>query len=347
MSNEENPVPAFDPNGPGIKGNLFGLPYSPENASLVIVPVPWDVTVSYHGGTARAPEAVLQASSQIDLCLKNIPSVWKTNMAMMPVPRRLQAESHGLREFALPIITKTAAGETVDPDNAILNKVNRACENLIIYVKSITSQLLRAGKLVGILGGDHSTPLGYMRALSEKYERFGILQIDAHADLRRTYQGFTYSHACIMHHALKIPAVTKLVQVGIRDYCEEELSTINKNPGRIKTFFDEDLKEQLYNGTTWNMICSDIIEQLPAKVYMSFDIDGLDPTLCPHTGTPVAGGIGFEQMVFLLKKIVASGRTIIGFDLCEVAPGPHGDWDANVGARILFQLANYMVLSNQ
>lgn len=211
-------------------------------------------------------------------------------------------------------------------------------------MKSTTKQLLKEGKAVAVLGGDHSTPLGFIQALCEQVDRFGILQIDAHADLRRAYEGFTYSHASIMYNALKMPGVSRLVQLGVRDFCEEEKNNIQRGVGRIVPFYDEDIKAALFEGKSWDKLCAEIIKQLPANVYISFDVDGLDPKLCPNTGTPVAGGFEYQQMVYLLKKIVLSGRRIIGFDLCEVAPGKD-DWDANVGARILFQLCHWTAVS--
>jgi agmatinase len=200
-------------------------------------------------------------------------------------------------------------------------------------------------KIVALLGGDHSTPLGLMQALAEKHSSFGILHIDAHADLREAYEGFEYSHASIMFNAIKIPQITHLVQVGIRDYCEAELRLI-KSDNRISAFFDRDIKHRQFEGTTWASICDQIIDVLPKKVYLSFDIDGLDPKLCPNTGTPVPGGLELEQSIYLVEKLVYSGRTIIGFDLNEVAPGKD-EWDANVGARLLYRLANMCLVSNQ
>jgi len=223
-------------------------------------------------------------------------------------------------------------------------KINEACENLNVYVRNTAAKLLNEGKMIGLLGGDHSTPLGLLRALSERYDRFGILQIDAHADLRRAYEGFTYSHASIMFNALKLPSVQRLIQVGVRDYCEEEVVAMNRGMGRIVNFFDDDIKAQLYGGKTWSDICKDIIKVLPDNIYISFDIDGLDPKLCPGTGTPVPGGFELQQVTYLLKQIALSGKRIIGFDLSEVAPGST-DWDANVGARALYQLCNWMAVS--
>lgn len=343
MASEES-ISNFDPNGPGIPGNLFGLPFSPETSAIVVVPLPWEVTVSYHTGTARGPEAVLNASTQVDTFMKDIPGAWKLGIAMLQVPNDLLEENNSLRELAAQHIAKAERGEPSQPQDPMILKINEACENLNIYVKSTTQKYLKEGKMVGLLGGDHSTPLGFLRALSEQHNRFGILQIDAHADLRKAYEGFTYSHASVMYNALKLPAVGRLVQVGIRDICEEEVNVINRSMGRVVTFFDEELKDKKFSGASWSSLCDTIIQHLPQQVYISFDIDGLDPKLCPNTGTPVAGGLEFQEVVFLIKKVVDAGKTIIGFDLSEVAAGP-SDWDANVGARLLFQLCNWMAVS--
>ncbi|MFW6290017.1 MAG: arginase family protein, partial [Mariniphaga sp.] len=188
-----------------------------------------------------------------------------------------------------------------------------------------------------VVGGDHSVPLGLMRALGEKYKNFGILQIDAHLDLRDSYEGFSWSHASIFFNALKDTSVARLVQVGARDYCEEEVEFLEKEGHRIAVFYDQQLKEGRFGGKNWNVQCGEIIEKLPQDVYISFDIDGLDPKLCPHTGTPVPGGFDFHEVAFLFKKLIESGRRIIGFDVCETA-GHH--WDSNVGARIIYKLCN-------
>lgn len=343
---KEEIIQSFDPNAPGSANNLFGLPFPVENSEVVIVPVPWEVTVSYNTGTAKGPEAVLEASAQVDLYVRDIHDAWKLGIALQPIPQNIADESNQLRELSSQYIASLEEGADVNPADPVLLKINQASENLNIYVKSTTQRFLKEGKLVGLLGGDHSTPLGFIRALSERYDRFGILQIDAHADLRKAYEGFTYSHASIMYNALKIPAVNRLVQVGIRDFCEEEMNVIQRSMGRVVTFFDEDIKAAQYSGKTWDSICDQIIQQLPDLVYISFDIDGLDPKLCPNTGTPVAGGFEFHQIAYLIKKVVKANKKIIGFDLNEVAPG-ETDWDANVGARMLYHLCNWMAVSNK
>ena len=333
----------FDPNGPGIKGNLFGLPFSLEQSELVIVPVPWEVTVSQRTGTARAPRAILDASAQIDLFSKSISEVWKLGIAMLPFPDRLLDESDQLRPLAAQHIRSMEMGAPEGHDNIIATKVNAACENMDSYVKNTTEKLLRENKMVGILGGDHSTPLGFLRALNERHDRFGVLQIDAHADLRRRYEGFSCSHASIMYNVLKLPAVERLIQVGVRDYCEEESQVIHRSLGRVKTFFDQDIKGALFDGKTWERICNEIVKELPDQVYISFDIDGLDPKLCPNTGTPVPGGFEFDQIRFLISQLIRSGKKIIGFDLNEVSG--ENLWDAQVGARMLFELCLAMAVS--
>jgi agmatinase len=331
---------SFDINGPGLEGKLFGLPFDPANAKVVVVPVPWEPTVTYGGGTAEGPSAILKASRQLDFFMRDIPDAWKLGVAMQPVPAELKIESDRVRSLASHL--RARSSQNSDP-TVIASKINEACESLNVYVKKTSEQLLEAGKIVGILGGDHSTPLGLMRALSQRHDKFGILQIDAHADLRKAYEGFIYSHGSIMLNALKMPAVHTLTQVGIRDLCDEEFRLIAQNKSRIKTFFDEDL----HTSSSREELCDQIVRSLPDKVYISFDIDGLDPKLCPHTGTPVPGGIDFYFATALIRAVVKSKRKIIGFDLCEVAPGPHDEWDANVGSRILWHLSAWTAFSNR
>jgi agmatinase len=343
--NKNELINNFDPNGVGVNGNLFGLPFTTETAELIIIPIPWEVTVSYRDGTALGPKAILEASVQVDLFFKGIHDAWKLGISMLPFPEDLYQENRMLRSLALQHISSLENSSHQDDANKVIpTKINEACENLNVYVRNTVAKYLAEGKMVGLLGGDHSTPLGFIRALGERHDRFGILQIDAHADLRKAYEGFSYSHASIMFNALKLPSVQRLVQVGIRDYCEEEVAVIHRAMGRVVTFFDEDIKAQLFGGKSWEEVCKEIIKTLPDYVYISFDIDGLDPKLCPSTGTPVAGGLEFQQVTYLIKQIAVSGKRIIGFDLNEVAPGLT-DWDANVGARMLYQLCNWMAVS--
>ena len=230
--------------------------------------------------------------------------------------------------FDVTLILKEVVQEIDNAQNALKN-----------HLRERASALLNEGKIVAVLGGEHSTPLGLIEALNDRNEPFGVLQIDAHADLRDAYEDFEQSHASIMFNVLKnCKNVQALVQVGIRDVASSEVELIQENKGRVRTFFDWELKEEQFNGKTWAEQVKEIISNLPEKVYVSFDIDGLVPELCPNTGTPVAGGFRLEEITFLLFELVHSGRKIVGFDLNEVAPTESGDWDANVGARALWNL---------
>ena len=340
----------FDSNGPSNpKNNIFGLPFSEEDARLVILPVPWEVTVSYGAGTSRAAERVFHASMQVDLFDVETQDAWKKGIYMRQPDKKILMKSDYLRKEAELYINYTSKGEMVEKNSFMcksLKEINEGSALLNRWVYEQTLSLLDNGKLVGLLGGDHSTPLGYYKAIAEKYGDFGILQIDAHCDLRKSYENFVYSHASIMYNALQeIPGLKKLVQIGVRDYCQEEWDYIRNSNDRIVTWFDKDIKERGFEGQSWQQIAGEIVRQLPDKVYISWDIDGLDPKLCPSTGTPVPGGFEAEQIFYLIRLIIASGRRFIGFDLDEIGVGDT-DWDANVGARILWKLCNLLVANN-
>lgn len=341
--NKQDKIKNFDPNSVGdVNANVFGLPFTTAESEIVFIPVPWEVTVSYGGGTINGPEQIFDASFQVDLYDPYVQDAWKLGLAMDDINEKLKSMSEDYREVAEIIIDRQSNGESAD-DISEIKDINRVCSEMNEWVKTRCLHFLKQNKTVGLVGGDHSTPLGMIHALAEHVGDFAILQIDAHADLRVAYEGFEYSHASIMYNALKNDKVKKLVQVGIRDYCQAELDIIKNSNGRIKTFFDRDIKHQQYIGTTWNAICQSIIAELPQKVYLSFDIDGLDPKLCPGTGTPVAGGFETEQVLYLLEQLVSSGKTIIAFDINEV--GGEDEWNANVAARLLYRIANLAAYS--
>ena len=343
----------FNPNDVGtIDNGIFGLPFTQENAELIIIPIPWEVTVSYRQGTARGAEKVYEASKQIDLYDADAVDLWKKGYYMLPFNKETLNKNDFLRHCAELIISNLVDGGDTNEIKQLCNKledINAASANLRDEIYNQTLEFLKAGKKVALLGGDHSTPLGFMKAIGDHFGDFGILQIDAHADLRNAFEGFTYSHASIMYNALEeVPQLKKLIQVGIRDYCDEEITLINSNPNRITTYFDHEIKRRQYEGENWKSICNDIINNLPQNVYISFDIDGLDPKLCPNTGTPVPGGFECEETYYLMNKIVESGRKIIAFDLNEVSCGEHAHdgIDAIVGARVLYKMCNLMMKSN-
>jgi len=333
----------FDPNGVGIaNGNLFGFPVTEEEASIVIIPVPWDATASYGKGTSDGPDAILEASTQLDFYHPKLDRAWETKIYLTPISKEWSDINAKLCIQAIEYIQFLENGGDLNtnPDfQLVVSQINEAQNALKSNLKERATTLFNQGKIVGVLGGEHSVPLGLIEAIDTQNEPFGILQIDAHADLRDTYEGFEQSHASIMFNALKnCKNLTKLVQVGIRDVADSEVKLINDSNERIKTFFDWQIKEEQFEGKTWKEQVAEIIVSLPNKVYISFDIDGLSPELCPNTGTPVAGGFKLEEINYLFFELAKSGKRIVGFDLNEVAPGNNGDWDANVGARALWNL---------
>ncbi|HZG01306.1 MAG TPA: agmatinase family protein [Chitinophagales bacterium] len=334
-------IKSFDPSSPAGGDGIFGLPFTQDESDLVLVPVPWEVTVSYNPGTEAAPEAIMDASKQVDLYEPLYPNAWHHGIFMQKTDKWISKVSKEMRPLAVEYIDAFVDGKAEKKHNQeTLERINEAGLALREHLRKTTGALLDAGHVVGLVGGDHSTPLGFIEAVGERYRSFGILQIDAHMDLRKAYEGFTYSHASVMYNALQLPAVNALVQVGIRDFSDEEMMRINELRAAGKTieiFYDARMKKRLYEGASWKQICDGIIDLLPPQVYISFDIDGLDPKLCPHTGTPVPGGLEFEQVVYLIDQLVERGIDIVGFDLNEVSPGKD-EWDANVGARMLYKM---------
>lgn len=341
----------FDPNAASTENSgIFGLPFKMNEANLVYIPVPWEATTSYGGGTSLGPEAIFEASKQVDLFDLEIERPYEAGLFMVTPCADIVTMNEKAKSAAQKIIE---VGGQIDgrPElQAALELVNGLGNRLNENVKEQVSYHLAQGKIVALIGGDHSTPFGAFQAIADRHPGFGILHFDAHSDTRDAYEGFKWSHASIMRNTLDhIPQVLQLVQVGIRDFCEEESDYCAKQKDRVKVFYDTDLKRRKYAGETWAPICQEIVSHLPNEVWISFDIDGLDPTLCPHTGTPVPGGLDFNEACFIIRTLVESGRKIVGFDLNEVAPDPEqkSEWDANVGARLLYKMTAWCLASQE
>lgn len=340
----------YDPNvASNPDNNIFGLPFSEEESKVVIVPVPWEVTVSANAGTSRSAEHIFRSSLQVDVFDMDVCDGWKQGFFMQEINRKLLMKSDYLRKEAELYIDYITKGNDLKQNKFMtksLKDINEGSVFINNWVYEQTKELLGKNKLVALLGGDHSISLGLIKALAEKHDSFGILQIDAHCDLRKSYEAFTYSHASIMYNVLnEVPQVERLVQFGIRNYAEEEWNYVCNSNYRVITYLDQQVKERMFEGENWRSIVDELIQHLPQKVYLSFDIDGLDPKLCPHTGTPVPGGYDMEQILYIVKRMIAQGKQFIGFDLVEVGTG-EDCVDANVGAIVLWRLCNLLIKSN-
>jgi agmatinase len=359
--------PPFDPDAAARPGSgIFGLPCSRDQSRVILLPVPFDATTSYGGGAAAGPAAILQASTQVDLHDTQFGPTFEHGIFLEEEPHSIRALSRRCRDLALPIIRRGGAADPRDRDEAhALATINAAGEQVNQFVHARVSAILREGRIPAVIGGDHSTPFGAIHACAEHVAAraaghaagLGILHVDAHMDLREAFEGFTWSHASIMHNVLqRLPQVTCLVQVGLRDVGRAEMALARSRADRVFPHFDLEWARRLADGHPFSDLCRRAIEPLPPNVYLSFDIDGLDPALCPHTGTPVPGGLSFNQACLLLESLRDSGRKVVGFDLVEVTPAtprdatPAGDaaapeWDANVGARLLYKLCGLATAS--
>jgi len=330
---------------------MYGLDVAAIDAGVVLVPVPWEATTSYGRGTAKGPEAIRVASRQVDLFDVALAraghelDIAEVGVAMLVAEAGLLQRSAHASELGGQVVRAHHEGRSEDAA-AARDKVNEASAWLNDRVSELVSKWSDRARLCGVVGGDHSVAFGSIRAHAAKSPGLGVLQFDAHADLRMAYQGFVDSHASVMHRVVEqLPEVARLVSVGVRDLCAEEYAAAAGSADRIVPFYFADMARRRERGETFDAVARDIAETLPDRVYVSFDIDGLDPSLCPHTGTPVPGGLSLAEADAVLRAVVASGRRIVGFDLCEVAPGPVGEWDANVGARVLLKLISCALAS--
>lgn len=332
---------AFDPDAAAQHDGIFGLPTDRGNARIIVIPAPFDATTSYRPGTANGPDAILHASRQVDLLDHLFGNIYERGIFMEEPDPEIAAASNRARALAGPILERGGAS----PEDArAVGRINAECENANGRLYSRAKLALSEGRTPIMLGGEHAMSLGPIRACAEAFPGLAILQVDAHMDLREAFEGFRYSHASIMWNVLReAPGVSRLVQVGIRDYSGGESEAARSSAGRVRTHFDQDWWARQDRGESFASLARCAIDDLgpSVPVYVSLDIDGLDPSLCPHTGTPVAGGLSFSQASALLKALADSGRRVVGADLVEVAPSHDPgapEWDANVGARVLYKL---------
>ncbi len=332
----------FNPGDPAQPGaGIFGLPHRRAEAGIVLLPVPFDATTSYRPGTARGPQAIFDASVQVDLFDRRLGRIYERGIYLEPQDDRISRWNQEASALARPLIEAGGADPSDQRQRQALARTDALSQAVNGFVYDHTVAVLAEGKVPGTIGGDHSVPFGAIRAVAERYPGLGILHLDAHLDFRPAYEGFQYSHASIMYNVVReIAGVGKLVQIGLRDMSEEEIEFGRAQGTRVSSHFDDSWAERLLRGETFETLAVAALQELPETVYLSFDIDALEPALCPHTGTPVPGGLTFHQAALILNALRESGRRVVGFDLVEVAPGAPGEpeLDANVGARVLYKL---------
>jgi agmatinase len=256
-----------------------------EEADFHFIPFPLERTVSYGGGTVKGPGAILQASLQLE--------AWdEEENALLPGSRGF---------FTHPAIDCSAAngapGEDA-PTQAALDAAGR-----------LVADLVEAGKFPLLFGGEHTVTGGPIAELARRGREFGIVQIDAHADLRDTYEGSKLSHACVMRRAAELGV--PLFQIGVRALCQEEAEYRAAHPDRLWWLDAHELEQRPPTLL--------LPREFPAEIYVTVDVDGLDPAIMPSTGTPVPGGLGWFQALAYLRK-VALERRVIAADIVELAP---------------------------
>ena len=266
-------------------------PVAPENARFHIIPVPLEYTLSYGAGAARGPAAILEASQQLE--------TWDG--------------------YSCPGALGIHTAPTVD--------CNGGLETALQHIAQSTHEALAHNALPVLLGGEHSATLGALRALKEYYGHFGIVHIDAHADLRSHYQGAIYSHASVMRRAVADLGL-RLAQFGVRDICLEEVQA-----RRDFNVHFLDAPELARTGLPAALLPGDF----PETVYISFDVDGLDPAYIPATGTPVPGGLSWYDAMEIVARCV-SKRRVIGFDVVELAPSPGLHASDYTAARLVYHI---------
>ncbi|MBQ5701442.1 MAG: arginase family protein [Alistipes sp.] len=311
-----------------------------QDAEIVLVSAPWAVTSAAGQGAAYTPDAIIDASTSVSLYDAVSGISIEGKVATAEVDYDLQESSLQLGGDAAKVVSHIEDGGTISGDYFLrkIGKINIGFRDMHRSVGKRVFRFADKGKIVGVVGGDHSVSLGAVRSISSVYPDMGVLFIDGHCDLRQSGKIFAYSHLSIARNIIdEVPQIAKLVQVGARDMSLEEAEFAASHP-KIALYGQEKMARDIYNGENWHSICEKIVSELPEKVYISLDIDALTPEHCPNTKRPVAGGMTFDQVVYLINCVAESGRNIIGFDLTEIVPENENNIDAAIGARMLVKL---------
>lgn len=284
-----------------MKNNYAGIPdqYAKlETAKTVLIPVPYDGTSTWQKGADKGPKAFLDASE---------------NMELYDIETDSEVYKNG-------IYLADAVVENSSP------------EAMVDAVHMTTKKYINKNKFVTVFGGEHSISIGTIRAFNECFNNLTVLHIDAHADLRQSYEGSTCNHACAVYEASQ---TTNLVQVGIRSMDVSEKSTMNFD----KTFFAHDMATNDY----W---MENVIDQLTENVFITFDLDAIDPSLMPSTGTPEPGGLFWYETLDFLKKVF-DAKTVVGFDIVELCPNEKEKSSDFLAAKLYYKMLTYKFSTNE
>jgi len=284
--------------------DLRSLPV--KEAEAIILPIPYEATTTYGAGTREGPEAILAASRQVELWDED--ANWDPSAAI-----RLAT--------AQPILPEVAGPQ------AMLEKIKRV-------VQPWVSQ----GKFICALGGEHTVTVALVQACQTRYPDFTVVALDAHADLRESYDGSKLSHACVMRRLYELGRPLNLL--GVRSYSQDEYQLLRVAP-RLKVFPARDL----HTPAGWDAALAHL-QGISGPVYLSIDLDALDPGIMPAVGTPEPGGLSYNQVLTIIETLAKRGP-VIGLDLVELAPIPGHRVSEFTAARLLYKALGYIYQSRR
>ena len=267
-----------------------------DKCGIVILPIPYEATVSYGKGCSKAPEAIIRASNELE-----------------PYDEEIKKEAC----FEKGICT--------------LEPINSEKIHDLVYEKA--KKIVNDNKFLVSIGGEHSISIGIVKALKEKY-KLSVLQFDAHADLKYSFEGSQFNHACIARRIF--PLCRSLVQFGVRSLDIDEHNFILENKDKIKTFFAKDI----YDNEKW---MQEAIDALDENVYITIDVDGFDPSIIPHTGTPEPGGLDWYTVINFFKKVFKE-KNVVGFDVVELSPNKYSRASDFTIAKLIYKMIGYRFL---
>jgi agmatinase len=272
-----------------------------KGSSFVVIPFPIDLTTTYVTGTRNGPRAIIEASAHMELF----------------------DEENKIEPYRAGIFVSTEIPLLTTGSLAILKELEKRMNAVI-----------RAGKFPILLGGEHSGTCGAVIALKKKYEDLTVLQFDAHADLRDSYLGTPWNHACVGRRI--VDAGAKLVQVGVRSISEEEDRFLRKAEN-VKTFYASEVRDNLADVTRG------VVSSLSGNVYLSIDLDVFDPGIMPAVGTPEPGGLDWFEGIDILRDVMHSGCNVVGFDVMELSPIPGIVAPDFLAARLCYRMMGWIL----